>query len=444
MQTRTLRPIGAVILVGAFAASPGAQSSKRAIGLDDLAKLRAVSDTQVSPDGKWVAYTVDTVNVEKDEHDTDLWMVSWDGTEQVRLTTTSDSSEHMPRWSPDNRYLAFLTSRGDEKHKKEGSQLWVLNRAGGEAQELTSIKGGVSEFAWSPDSKHLALVVRDPNPNDDPEKKEGWKRKTHPPIVIDRYHFKQDREGYLQDLHSHLSIFDLDSRKAEPLTKGRFDEEHPSWSPDGTRIAFISNRSADPDRNRETQVFVIDAKPGAEPHQLTTFAGTNSGRPSWSPDAKWIAYFQGEDTKFEQYAQNKVAIVGSNGGAARILTAELDRPASGSLVWTNDSRNLLFVVDDDRVTYVAKVSASGGPVERLTTGQRVVGGLSPRDDRSFAVVSSTTQEPNEVYAFEGGAFRRLTHQNDPLIRELQLANTEDFTSRSKDGTEVHGIVVKPA
>src|SRR5215471_20771895 len=214
------------------------QVAKRSLKLDDLAKIKAVGDPQVSPDGKWVAYTVGTIDSDKDKRDTDLWMVNWEGTEQIRLTSTPDTSESSPRWSPDNKYLAFLTARGDEAEKKQGAQVWLLNRAGGEAQELTNIKGGVSDFSWSPDAKRLVLVVRDENPNDEPEKKDGWKRKTAPPIVIDRYHFKQDREGYLQPLNSHLYLFDIDARKAEQLTQGRYDDQAPAWSPDGRFIAF--------------------------------------------------------------------------------------------------------------------------------------------------------------------------------------------------------------
>src|SRR5262249_49740774 len=165
-------------------------------------------------------------------------MVSWDGTEQLQLTSTADSSESSPRWSPDNKYLAFLTTRGDESQKKQGAQVWQLNRSGGEGQQLTNIKGGVTDFAWSPDGKRLVLVAKDADPDDEPEKKDGWKRKTAPPIVIDRYHFKQDREGYLRTLHSHLWLFDLDTRTPEALTSGRFDEQVPSWSPDGRFIAF--------------------------------------------------------------------------------------------------------------------------------------------------------------------------------------------------------------
>jgi len=428
-----------------IAGSVEAQSGKRPIGLDDLAKIKAVGDPQVSPDGKWVAYTVGTVDAEKDKRDADVWMVSWDGIEQIRLTSTNDSSETNPRWSPDNKYLAFLTTRGDETQKKQGAQVWLLNRAGGEAQELTNIKGGVSDFAWSPDARRLVLVAKDPDPNEEPEKKDGWKRKTASPIVIDRYHFKQDREGYLQPLHSHLLLFELDTRKAESLTDSRFDEQAPVWSPDGRYIAFVSNRTTDPDRNDDTNVYVIEAKQGAQPRQLTTYRGSDGGRPSWSPDGRWIAYLQGDETKYSAYSINKLAVVPAvDEGPPRILTAALDRPVSGDIVWSSDSRNLLFVVADDRITYVAKVAATGGKVEKLTTGLRLISNLSRRDDASLALLSTTPTEADEAYAFENGTLRRLTHQNDALFGELQLGTTEDFTSKSKDGTEVHGIVVKPA
>jgi dipeptidyl aminopeptidase/acylaminoacyl peptidase len=436
--------IALAVTAGLATTHVAAQNAKRAITLDDLARLRTVGDPRVSPDGKWVAYTVGTVDVEKDKRDTDLWMVSWDGTQHVRLTSSTESNETMPRWSPDNRYLAFLTSRGDETEKKAGAQVWLLNRAGGEAQKLTDIKGGVSDLSWSPDSKRLVLAVDDFNPNDEPEKKENWKRKTAPPIVIDRYQFKQDREGYLQPLRSHLSLFDVESRKAETLTTGNFDEKLPAWSPDGRLIAFVSNRNEDPDRSNDTNIYVIEARAGAEPRQLTTFEGSDGGRPSWSPDSRSIAYLLGDDTKFDQYQLNKLAVVPASGGAPRVVTAQLDRPVSGEISWTSDGRSLLVTVADDRVTYVARVAAAGGSVERLTSGRRVVSNISRRDDGTLALLVATTTGPDEVHALENGMLRRLTHENDTLLSDLEPATTEDFTSRSKDGTEVHSIVVKPA
>jgi dipeptidyl aminopeptidase/acylaminoacyl peptidase len=446
MKGRTARMlVWAGIVAGLLAAAaPGAsQARKRLINLDDLARMKTVGDPQVSPDGRWVAYTLGTVDAEKDRRDTDLWMVSWDGTTTVQLTFTPEDSESQPRWSPDNRYLAFLATRGDEALKKLGPQVWLLDRTGGEAQPLTSIRGGVAEFAWAPDGRRLVLVANEPDPDADPEQKEGWKRKTPPPIVIRRYHFKQDREGYLRERYTYLALFDLATRTVEPLTKDRFDERSPAWSPDGQRVVFVSNRTADPDRNRDTNLWVVEAKPGAEPRPLTTFPGSDGGRPAWSPDGGWIAYLQGDETRYLAYQLNKLAIVPAAGGAPRVLTASLDRPVSDPLVWTPDSRQVLFTVSDDRVRYVGRVNIEGGAVERLTSGRRIVSNLSAGPAGRLALLSGTASEATEVYALEQEGLRRLTHHNDALFAELDLGPTEEVTSRSKDGTEVHGLVVKP-
>jgi len=419
------------------------QPAKRPVKIDDFARLRSVGDPQLSPDGKWVAYTVSTIDLEKDKRDTDIWMVNWEGGEEVRLTSSPDG-ETRPRWSPDNRYLAFLASRGDEEQKKKGAQVWLLDRRGGEAQQLTDVKGGVSDYAWSPDGKKLVLVVNDPDPNDDPEKKEGWKRKTKPPIVIDRYHFKQDRQGYLGNLHEHLWVFDLEKRQGEPITSGPYDERSPTWSPDGTRIAFVSKRAPDPDRSGDTNVYIIEAKPGAEPRQVTTFAGPDGGQPVWSPDGQWIAYLQGDEPKFYAYHLNKLAVVPAAGGTARLLTARLDRAVDSPVCWTADGKSLLFVVEDDRASYVAKIPAEGGEVEKLTGGRRVVSSLSLGSDGKTALLMSMATQLPEVYALENGEFRRLSRQNDAWLSEVELGTTEDFTSKSKDGTIVNSLLTKPA
>ncbi|RPJ83404.1 MAG: S9 family peptidase [Acidobacteria bacterium] len=412
--------------------------------MDDLARLRTVGDAQASPDARWIAYTVGTVDAGKDKRDSDLWMVSWDGNERVRLTSTADSSERMPRWSPDGRYLAFLASRGDEEEKKKGAQVWLLNRSGGEAQKLTDVKGGVTDFAWSPDGKRLVLVVEDFDPASDPEKMDNWKRKTKPPIVIDRYHFKSDQGGYLKRFYSHLSLFDVESKKLETLTSGVFEESSPSWSPDGQRIAFLSKRvQPDPDRSLDDNVFVIDARPGAEPGQLTSYVGQDGGRPAWSPDGKWIAYFQADEAKYYAYDQSKLAVVPAAGGAARLLAPTLDRAAHGAILWAKDGQSLRVVVEDDRASYVAAVPLSGGAVERLTAGRRTIGSITPGPDGSLALVSATASEPADVHVLEGGKLRRLTNEN-AWLREVQLATTEDFTCKAKDGTVVNGLVTRPA
>ena len=173
------------------------------------------------------------VDTAEDRGDTDLWMASWDGSENRRLTSGKES-ESSPRWSPDGRRLAFLSSRGDENGS---SQLWLLPRAGGEAEQVTELPEGVDDYAWAPDGKRLVLVVTD----SDPEDKDGQggrrngkkKKKTKKPIVVDRYQFKLDGYGYLGLRRSHLRLLDLESRKVEALTSGVYDELLPAWSPDG-------------------------------------------------------------------------------------------------------------------------------------------------------------------------------------------------------------------
>ena len=432
-----------ILLAAAAIGAASAPAAKRAITLDDLNRIRRIGDPRRSPDGAWVAYTVSTIDAEKDKRDSDIWMVSWDGTRDIRMTSSPDV-ESAPRWSPDGKYLAFLASRGTEEEKKKGAQVWLLDRAGGEAQKLTDLKGGVSDYAWSPDGRRLVLVSSDPDPADEPEKLEGWKRKTAPPIVLDRFHFKQDREGYLKRFYSHLWLFDLEGRKAEPLTAGSCEESLPSWSPDGSRIAFVSMRGADPDRTEDSNIFIIEAKPGAEAKALTTFAGPDGERPAWSPDGQWIAYLQGDEPRFYAYHQSKLAVVPSGGGPSRLLTSSLDRDVSGPIVWAADGKALFFVVSDDRADYIGRMAPEAGMVEPVTSGRRTISALSRGADGAFAVVSGTAVEIDEVQALEGGRLRRLTRQNDALLAELELGTTEDFTSTSKDGTVVNSLLVKPA
>src|SRR5579859_1854368 len=197
-ESMRLRPLTLFLFLAA-ALSAFAQPAKRPLAVDDFAKLRSVSDPQVSPDGNWIAYTVGTIDLEKDKRDSDLWMISSDGAQRIRLTATAEVSESAPRWSPDGRYLAFLAARGDEEEKKAGSQVWLLDRRGGEAQKLTDIKGGIADYAWSPDSKRLVLVVNDYDPSTDPEKKrrveaQGEAADRHRPLSL------QKRRGRLPRL----------------------------------------------------------------------------------------------------------------------------------------------------------------------------------------------------------------------------------------------------
>src|SRR5262249_43108439 len=161
--------------------------------------------------------------------------------------------------------------------------------------------------------KRLVFIVNDPDPRDpkDDDEADKDKKKTTPPIVIDRYHFKEDVDGYLRNARSHLYLFDVATKKAQALTTGiQFDESSPVWSPDGTRIAFVSKRgTGDIDRNDNTDVWVIEAKAGAEPRQVTTSTAPDEGPLAWSPDGKRIAYVTGEELKYSAYNQNTLALI---------------------------------------------------------------------------------------------------------------------------------------
>ncbi len=424
-----------------FFAAPSLAQGKRPLTVDDLYNLREVRDPQRSPEGDWVAYTVTRAIKDTDKNDTDLWMVSWDGRQQIQLTSTPES-ESTPRWSPDGKYLAFVSSR----QGATDGQVWLLNRAGGEAAKITDVKGGVSDYAWSPDSSRLVLVVKDPDPRDagdkDREKKEG-PPKTLKPIVVDRYHFKADIRGYLRGERSHLYLFDLASKKAEPLTTGGFDDDSPAWSPDGKQIAFIREHGeGDVDKAPNKDLFAIDARAGAQVRRLTTSTAEETGRVAWSPDGRSIACLLGDELKWSAYVLSKLILVPAGGGQPRVLTATLDRPVR-SPYWAADGSALFFVMVDDRSQHVARVAAAGGKVEKLITGQRVVSSVSPGADGAFAVLASTPTDVPEVYALETGRLRRLSHQNDEWIKEVLLGTTEEFTSTSRDGTEVHGLLVRP-
>jgi dipeptidyl aminopeptidase/acylaminoacyl peptidase len=432
--------------------APSATEGRRAITLDDHSRIVGVGDPQRSPDGLWVAYTVTTIDADKDRRNTDVWMVKWDGSEQLQLTSSPDG-ESSPRWSPDNKYLAFVASRGTDEEKKKGGQIWLLNRAGGEAQKVSDFKGGLGDIQWSPDSTRIAFTHSDEDPRDEPEKMDGWKRKTVPPIVIDRYQFKRDRTGYLGNYYSHIGVFDVATKTTTMITKGNTDDASPSWSPDGKQIAFLSKRGhADPDRTMNEDLWIVEARDGAAPRQLTKTEAGEGGRPAWSPDSSRVAVLMGDNDASASYSMNKLIVVPSNppaqvGATTRptVYMPQLDRAVS-NIAWSADGQNISFLLQDDRTNHVATVPAENpnGAIQRKTSGRRVFQAIAPGKDGNFAVLASEPNKFTEVYALEGSNLRQLTKHNQKLLDELQLATTEDFQSRSKDGTDVRGLIVKPA
>jgi dipeptidyl aminopeptidase/acylaminoacyl peptidase len=431
----TLAGLALVPALGAQAPTAVSRSAApRPFSLDDVLHVRDVRDPEISPDGAWVAYTVSTSDTAEDRNKSAVWMTNWDGTRNVRLTT-SKAGENTPRWSPDGRWLAFLSSRDDEH-----TQLWLLDRQGGEGRKATTLQSDVDDYEWAPDGKRIALVAEDAD---------TAKPKTPPPIVIDRFQFKQDEGGYLGKQRRHLYVLDVESGKTTMLTSGDYDELLPAWSPDGKSLVFVSKRRPNADRDSNWDLYVMDAAPGgsAAPRQLTTFEGPDNdpeteSRPAWSPDARSIAYLQGGPLKLIYYAVQNLAVVPAAGGAPRILTAALDRNVANP-VWSSDGSSIYFLLEDDRTVALGRVPAAGGAIERLASGPRVVSAFAAGVNGKLAVLASTPLEPAEVFALDGTALRPLSRQNDAWLSRVKLGPVEPISFKSRDGTAINGFLVKP-
>lgn len=421
------------------AANAADAAKKRDITLDDLARLQRVGAPVVSPDGQWVIYSVSQIDVKEDKGQSHLWMVKWDGSVQLQLTYGKEGASS-PKFSPDGKYISFLSSRpGPAK----GDQVWVMDRRGGEAEQLTAIKDeDIHGYEWSPDSKKLLLTLRPKAEPDADEGKDGKPPAAPKPIVIDRYHFKQDVQGYLRDnAWNALYLYDIETKKLEKLTTDKnVNEMDAVWSPDGAHIAYESNHEADPDRSNNTDVFVVDAKAGSTARALTTWKGPDEGPLAWSPDSKSIAYEQGAPLALLEYSQSKPAVVTLDGKVS-YPAAKLDR-AVRAPIFSQDGE-LSYLVNDDRNQYPAQMELTGDGVKKLENERGAVVTWDAAAGHT-AVLYTNDSSPAEIYALENGSLRKLTHHNDALMAELNLVPTEGIEFKSKDGTDVHGLLTKPA
>ena len=416
-----------------------AGAAARPLALDDLYRWQSVSDPRISPDGNWIAYSVSTPNREADTDDSAIWLASWDGKHSERVTQ-GDALESSPRWSRDGRRLAFLSDRGDAD---AGTQIWVLDRATGEAIQRSHFDGAISEFSWSTDGKRLVLAAEpSASASDDGESQ---------PIVIDRLQFKRDFQGYLGNEHSHLYLLDVESGALAPLTDGVYDDLQPAWSPDGSQIVFLSKRGSEPDSHDNWDLYLIEPRTGSTPRQLTTTPETESdpvwgrgyGPPQFSPDGKWLTYEQGGRPEDIWYGIVQVAIRGTADQPARLPTAALDRYTLDPH-WSADGQWVYFMLEDDQSQLLARVRMRDGRIERLTAPDGVVSAFDVGPAGKVAVIHGTSDRPNELAALEAGKLRPLSHHNDSWAKDVQLARSENIEFKTADGTSIHGLLLTPS
>ncbi len=419
-----------------LACSAQAADAPVRFGADDIARLVDLTEPAFSPDGRAIVYTAASANLAEDKTQSDLWRVDYDGGHRMRLTNTSKFDESRPQWSPDGKSIAFLSDRGGGDAT---TQVWLMAAHGGEARRLTAFGEGIDDFVWSPDGKRLAFIARDP------ERPYGARKpKQPPPIVTERYQFREDGVGYLDRRRNHLYVFDIASGKAEVLTPGAHDEQLPAWSPDGKLLAYVTKRGVDPDRHLNFDIYVVEPRAGAKERQLTSFPGSDldpywETRPAWSPDSTQIAYLRSGEDKWIYYPPWQLAIVDLATGKERI-PAPIDRCFTKPR-WAPDGRSVYALVEQSLVTWLSRVDLADGTVTPLTQGPRFDYDLDVARDGRIVVLGGDDLNPYRISAVEASGLRTLADHNE-FLGKRQLAPAEPFRFRN-GSVELEGLVVKP-
>ena len=318
----------------------------------------------------------------------------------------------------------------------------------------------MEDFEWAPDSKRLVLVLRDAKTEEVEDakvraaEKSGVeverKAKKEKPWVVDRLQFKRDTVGYLDHRRTHLYVFDVAAKSLTQVTSGDFDDEEPAWSPDGSRLAFTSNRTVpDPDRTYNSDIWIVAADnkdKGAHPTQVTSNPGEDHPA-AWSPDGKWIAYSSQLDPKLFEYSTKQIAVVavpelGGKPAEAKVLTRALDRMATQPK-FAPDGKSVYFIADDDGTQNLCEVEIASQKVTRPIGGRLMLYDYSLSKAGEIAAQITTLDRPSEIFVLPGGKLTRITHSNDELLAKLKLAQGEYVKFKSKDGTTVSGYLYKP-
>ncbi|HEX8140394.1 MAG TPA: S9 family peptidase [Pyrinomonadaceae bacterium] len=445
----TTRLYGVLLLLFttlAVAAQPSEQP--RGITPEDYYAFEFLREPRISPDGKLVAYVLTTVDRKQNRRSSSVWMVATDGTRAPWQFTTSPQDSSSPQWSPDGQALAFISSRpgvADAAAASEGAaaanrpkkQVYVLSMSGGEARRVTDLKNGADAFQWSPDGTRLAVLSRTGPSDSRPENRERSDVRHYSQQL-----YKTNDTGWFDDKRTHIWIVDVKSGQAAQLTSGDdWDDRDPQWSPDGKRLAFVSDRTGRAyEESRNTDVWVINVAGG--PLVKISDHAEQDESPRWSPDGKTIA-FTGSVTERDH---PKIWLAPSAGGAASTLAVkDLDLIPS-DLEWSPDGRSLYFGAGVRGEYQLFRAGLSSREARPITVGPRAVRNMdiSPRGGRMTYTVNDF-KHLDDLYVadLDARGERRLTNLNQGLWAKLQLQDVERFTYKGADGLDVDGFFVKP-
>ncbi|HHX10967.1 MAG TPA: S9 family peptidase [Firmicutes bacterium] len=437
-------------------------STKRRLTPDDLYKLVFVSDPQVSPDGKRIAYVRTIIDEKTKEYRSQIWITSTCGTAKPRPFTSGPKTDNSPRWSPDGSRLAFVSDRGGDR------QIWIMPTAGGEAYQLTKMRRGASNPVWSPDGTKIcftALVDPDDKPEDiqkpmdDKAREEERKKRREEPALVTRIKVKADAaKGLISNGRTHLFVQDVEGKEpAKQITSGDFDHHNPAWSPDGKYIAFSANRREDGDYDPWlVDIFVIPSE-GGEARKLTDTKGPSMA-PVWTPDGKHIIY-AGHKREFGAATLARIWKIPAEGGDAVVLTAGFDRavgdsmagdcrfgPSQSGPALSPDGNTVYFLANNSGETALFSVPVEGGEVEQVLGGKRQIFGFTlDKSGYTLAIAVCTPSIPGDIGVFhlDSGEETLLTSENKQLLNEVYLSLPEEYSFKSSDGKHRLGWIMKP-
>jgi dipeptidyl aminopeptidase/acylaminoacyl peptidase len=436
-----MRLLASWLIAAVVSAAPAGAAPKRGITSEDYFAFESISDAHISPDGKQVAYVLTTVDQKRNRRDNSIWVVAMDGQSAPRRLTSEGVNSTSPRWNSDGSRLAFVSSRGNsalESADAPRPQIYILRTDGGEAQALTHLKNGVGVFQWSPDGKRLVALSRT-GPSDDVA---GSTRKSD---VRHYFHisYKFNDTGWFDDKRSHLWVIDRASGAAKQLTSGDdWNDTDPQWSPDSTRIAFVSDRTGKEfDDGHNKDVWVIAA--GGGPLTRISDHEFDDTQPRWSPDGRQIA-FAGQTVR-RQFP--KLYVASAAGGAKSTLVAEDLDLIPTELHWGPGAKELRFESGVKGANHVFRVDMNTQKVAPVTSGERGVRGFDVNEKAGvMTYLANDFQHLDDLYTsvLDGAGERRLTHLNAPLWSGLEPAAVERLRYKSTDGWEIDGFLVKPA
>ena len=420
-----MRKIGLAGLVLALAAA--AQTPRRGVTAEDYLAFEQAGDPQISPDGKSVAYTVTTIDQKANRRFTRIWMIPEAGSPEPRPFTGEGASSSSPRWSPDGKALAFL-SAGSAGSPGGKTQIWVMARSGGEARKVSSLENGASSFEWSPDGTRFVCLTRTGPP---PSKTSDVKHYTHA-------NYKFNDTGWFDDKRSHVAVVDAMTGESKQITNGDdWNDLDPHWSPDGTKIAFVSNRTGKEfDFDHNSDVWTIPAAGGALT-KISDHAGPDRS-PRWSPDGKWIAFLGA----VEEEAAPNIYLAPSSGGASHEISRGFDMMVA-DLQWGDGGKALYFSSGVKGETHICKMDVATGRVTTVTAGPRNVHAATIAAKGSMAYLVNDFEHLDDVYVRADERENPLTHLNAELWSKLEMARVERIPYKGEDGLDIDGFLVKP-